>query len=330
MTSETFAPWATADAVLAIYRRSLRHWQPGLRRAEVRRLQRAAGCAFYQAGVLCHRNLLLREITSALEASKSAGDPDSAVLRLLAPLDFAERAARYYDIALAFSPHLAEARYNQASIHRSAGRLRDAMRSYEAALTLAPHPMAKAHAFLHANAAWEAAKIAEWMGRAARARGLFRKAMSSGCHFGVDQRRYPDHLDASGRSAAAMAEYDRMMSYSHRYAPEFVTPDFTNEELLPSGPNVDPLDPLQATVAATANGIAAVYFLHLYFSTPISAAVTIADRLSAAFRGGPLTHTLTRLRSRPDVPIDACAPSLAGLPHFAGDGAASPSMLRRG
>ena len=320
MTQEMLAPWASPGAVLELHSRALRRWQAALQRAEIRRLRKAAASAFYQAGVRCHRSLILREVVSSFEAPKSDGDPDNAVLALLPCPGYADRAALHYDIALAFAPHFAEAHYNRASLHRRAGRLRDAMQRYLSALAHPPHAAARPHAHLHANAAWESAKIAQRTRRSGRTGRLFRKAMSGLDNFGVDHRHFPDYLERSGRLAEAMNEYDRVMSYSHRHAPEFIEPNFDHDELLPRDPGGASLDPLVPTVVAQSDDATAVYFLHLYFSTSNAAPDTLPDDLLATLR----RSLINRRRARMACPIETCAPSLAGLPKFSGVAARPP------
>lgn len=313
MTASVLPDWANPALILTFYRRSLRRWHPGRRRGELRRFQSMAASAFYQAGVHCHKSRLLQEILLSFEAGKSSGDPDSAALSLLPHSDFAGRAALYYDIALTLAPHFAEAHYNKASLHRTAGQTHQAMRSYKSALAFAPHARAKAHAFLHANAAWEAAVTALKLSRRRSAGAFFAKAVSALDNFGVDHRQLPLYFDRSDRLADAMAEFERVISYSHRYAPEFIEPDFDHGELLPTGHDDQPLDPLRPTVVAATDGASAVYFLHLYFRVLRSADRSPAEAVIAAIRRGRISHARSRLLDSSNQPIDACSPRLADL-----------------
>src|SRR5258707_11749819 len=114
VTAPSLPGWAAPARVSTLHRRALRRWGRGARRAATVRARRAAAAAFYQTGVGFHERLILREILQAFDAAKSFEEPGAAALMLLPVADYAERAADYYDIALALMPDFAEARYNRA------------------------------------------------------------------------------------------------------------------------------------------------------------------------------------------------------------------------
>jgi tetratricopeptide (TPR) repeat protein len=286
--SATPNQWMEPATVVSLHKRALTKWHPGMTDRSLEELRHRAAVGFHQYGVYLLKSMLLRQILVSFDDHGTGLNPSAAALAML-PRDSGDRAARYFDTVLAFAPNFAESAYNRASLYEAAGQLSEAAKLYERVLTLSPHPCGKPHAFLQANAAWQAAKIAHQTGRLNEAGELFEFATSRLDNFGVDHRCFADHLRAIGNFSRAVAEYDRTMAYSHRYAPEFIEPDYPTDERLPIGPAGDPLDPLQATTIGTSSdGVSVVHFLRLYFTLP---------RRCSDPRADDLVKTIRRLRT---------------------------------
>lgn len=317
--SPALTSWATPAALPALHDRALRRWGRGVPATERARLRRCAAAAFHQSAVGFQRDLLLREILVSFEAEAGPGDPGNALLDATPNADPAAAAVLRYDVALAFQPDFAEARYNRAVLARDAGDRLEALAGFEAARTTALHPRARSHAFLHANASWESACLVAASGDRARAGALFAEAMARLDNYGVDHRALPDFLDASGRVTESAVEYGRLMTYAHRYPPQFVEPDFDDAERLPTGPDGAALDPLQPTVVARDGQLSAVYAMHLYFSVSAPADQDAGAVLRDALQRSGWSHAWSRLVPGRNGHVTGCAGRLGDLPGFSTD-----------
>lgn len=225
-----------------------------------------AASAFYQAGVERHRRLFLSEMVADLESSGSERDPAHAAreTRLLHAVDdeARERVAQYYEVAIAFGPRFAEPLYNLASLRRDSGRLDEALSLFLRAAHAEPHSRAKPHALAKANAFWEAATIVAAVGRLGEAETLFRHALALNGNFGPDHVRFPRLLQRLGKNEEALDHFELITRYSHRYAPEFIEPDYLSDEWLPRQPDGTAFDPFTLTCV---DGGEILYWAHLYF-----------------------------------------------------------------
>lgn len=259
---------------------ALRHSAPlGWRRRFAPWRARAAW-AFYQAGVERHRRLFLSEIVTDFEASGSKHDPAHATREagLLHEVNdqLREGIARYYETAIACAPRFAEPLYNLAALRRDSGRLEEASALFLRAARARPHARARAHALVVANAYWEAASIAEARGRLAEAESLFREALRRHGNFGPEHVRFPRLLQRLGKSEEALDHYELLMSFSHRYAAEYVEPDYLSDERVPRHADGTLFDPFALTLVH--DGASQVgYFAHLYFLLPKGSEFSVAE-----------------------------------------------------
>jgi tetratricopeptide (TPR) repeat protein len=249
------------------------------------RWRATAASAFYRAGVERHRRLYLSEIIIDFEASGSMRDPAHAACEkaLIDSIDdqARERVAWYYQAAIAFAPDFAEPIYNLAVLRRNAGRLDDALSLFMRAARAQPHP--RARGFLRANAFWEAASIRLVQGQLNEAESLFRNALHLLDNFGPEHVRFPRLLQRLGKNLEAADHYERITRYSHRYAQEFVEPDYEPDELLPTHPDGTYFDPAVLTrINGDQTGL--FYFSHLYFQLAQRSGVIEVAQLSQALR----------------------------------------------
>jgi tetratricopeptide (TPR) repeat protein len=257
-----FAPAETAALAMAALRMSA----PLTWRLHLAGWRAAAASAFFQAGVARHRRLFLSEIVADLEASASQDDPAHAAREtlLLHEVDdqSRQRIARYYEVAIALTPGFAEPLYNLASLRRDSGRREEALSLFLLAAKAQPHSRAKPHAHLVANAFWEAADIMTELGQLGEAEASFRRALALNGNFGPDHVRFPRLLQRLGKDREALDHFELITPYSHRYAPEFVEPDYHSDEMLPRLQDGTPFDPLALT---RIDGGEIYYWAHLYF-----------------------------------------------------------------
>src|ERR1700722_14717964 len=104
--------WMEPAATIALHRRALTNWHPGMTDGLIEELQRRAAIGFYQYGVHLLKGMLLRQILEAFDGHRAGRDPSAAALAML-PADAGDRAARYFEAAMVFFPDFAEATYNR-------------------------------------------------------------------------------------------------------------------------------------------------------------------------------------------------------------------------
>jgi tetratricopeptide (TPR) repeat protein len=256
----------TAEETVKLSTTALRLSAPLLWRFQLAPWHAKAASVFYQAGVERHRRLFLSEIVADLEASGSKGDPSHAAREtgLLHAVDdeARERVARYYEAAIAFLPHFAEPLYNLASLRRDSGRKHEALALFLQAAQARPHSRAKPHALVIANAFWEAATIMVTLDRPDEAEKLFRRALALNGNFGPDHVRFPRLLQRVGKNVEALDHFELITTYSHRYAPEFIEPEYESDEMAPRQPDGMPFDPFEFK---RIEGTEILYWAHLYF-----------------------------------------------------------------
>lgn len=256
------------------------------------RWRKAAAAAFYQAGVERHRRLFASEIIADFEAAGLHRDPAHAARErgLVDEIDDAtrEQVARFYGAAIAYASDLAEPLYNLATLRRNAGRLDEASALFMRAAAARPHPRAAPHAFVTANAFWEAACIAMDRHRFDEAEALFRQALQLLDNFGPDHVRFPRLLQRLGKNEEATDHFERITSYSHRYPPEFIEPDYEPDERLPRRPDGTTLDPFALTHVDSAR---CAYFAHLFLDLPPGS--ELADLIQLARRTE--RHSIARI-----------------------------------
>ncbi len=153
------------------------------------------------------------------------------------------QAKALYNHAIELAPDLAEAHYGLARLAQAASNKEAAVIGFEKVLSLAPHPEAPTHAFLHANARWERAILLEDLGRDDEALRSYRMAVAELGTFGVHHIRFARFLRRLGHFEEAARHYRHCMSYTHRYFPEFVLPPLT----MPVVPVTPPIDIIYST-----------------------------------------------------------------------------------
>ncbi len=290
-----------------------------LNAAAAARQRRAAAAAFLQAGLRHHQLLLLGEIMTPVGVEGAPGDPACAFFGHTDPAAACRREAaaaeRHYRIALALAPDLAEAKYNLALLCRRDGALDEALLLFAGAASTPPHPRAKPHAHLAANAFWQSAAIHHLRGDHGAVARAYERALTLLGNFGVDHLSVALFLRERGRLEEAAEHFERIMPYSHLYAAEFVEPDYEEHEKLPAGADGQPCDPLLATKVDEIPMAGAIfYWWHLYFLVPKDeprpdlGAVVLTW---AAGGAGPRLAGLWR-RPRRALPLAAAA-SIAGL-----------------
>jgi tetratricopeptide (TPR) repeat protein len=248
-----------------------------------------AASAFYQAGVERHRRLFLSEIIADFEASDSERDGAHAAVEkgLLHKVDDEahERIAWYYETALAYAPGFAEPLYNLAALRRDSGCLDEAFALFLRAAQARPHRHARPHALVVANAFWEAASIAATRGRLGEAETLFRRALHLHGNFGPEHVRFPRLLQRLGKNEEALDHFELITTYSHRYAAEFIEPDYGPDELLPRNPDGTSFDPSEMT---RINGGEIFYWAHLYFHLKQANATNVIELRKLLSRHRPI------------------------------------------
>ena len=283
-----------------------------------------AASAFFQAGVAHHRQLYLSEIIGDFESHMSERDPPNAAfdtgLLVRPDNDQRERVAWYYETATAFAPEFANAHYNLARLWRRAGRIDDALALYLRAAQAQPHPRARPQASLTANAYWEAASIEDRRGRLEEAEVLYRHALRLQDNFGPEHVQFPRLLQRLNKNREALDHYERITTYSHRYAAEFIEPDYKTNELLPRRADGAPLDPAVFTRLGQHDSHI-FYFAHLYFHLPnVDKALDIVE-LRKALPRRPLLRFFGQARQI------RCSPRPSALP---GDGISDLNLILLG
>jgi tetratricopeptide (TPR) repeat protein len=256
----------TIEETVKLSTTALRLSAPLLWRFRLAPWRAKAACAFYQAGVERHRRLFLSEIVADLETPGSKGDPAHAAREagLLHAVDdeARERVARYYEVAIAYLPDFAEPLYNLASLRRDSGRNNEALALYLRAAQARPHSRTKPHALVIANAFWEAATIMVTLDRPDDAEKLFRRALALNGNFGPDHVRFPRLLQRLGKNVEALDHFELITIYSHRYAPEFIEPEYEPDEMAPRQPDGMLFNPFEFK---RIEGTEIHYWAHLYF-----------------------------------------------------------------
>jgi tetratricopeptide (TPR) repeat protein len=240
----------------------------------------AAAGALFQAGVLRHKLLLITDILERFDEDKTLADPgnvffEQSAARVSCALPDVER---YYRLALTLFPTFAEARYNLATLRQRAGAVDEALQLFSSAAEAPPRALPSAQ--LTANALWHIATIHRILGQDDAAAGAYRRAVAQLGNFGVDHSSVAKFLRRRGSVDEAALHFERIMPYSHLYAPEFVEPDYTKGERLPNGPDGRPCDPLTATPLDVIKGVGrVVYWWHLYILEPNDAPLATAEAL---------------------------------------------------
>jgi tetratricopeptide (TPR) repeat protein len=280
----------TAEETVKLSTAALRLSAPLLWRFKLAPWRAKAASVFHQAGVERHRRLFLSEIVADLDASGSTRDPSHATRQagLLHAVDdeARERVARYYEAAIAYLPHFAEPLYNLASLRRDSGRNDEALALFLRAGQARPHGRAKPHALVIANAFWEAATIMVALDRLEEAERLFRRALTLNKNFGPDHVRFPRLLQRMGKNVEALDHFERIMTYSHRYAPEFIEPDYEPDELAPRQSDGTLFDPFELS---RIEGTEILYWAHLYFRVQRGLPLMRVTQLQKMLMGGPGT-----------------------------------------
>lgn len=249
------------------------------------------------AGAAYHRLAVILETLEAYarHAGLPPGEPAGLVLARQAAGAAPPRAsaARLYRQALDADGGLAEAWFNLGRLQQHADEREAALAAFERAAALPVHARALPHAQLHANAHWHAATLLEDLGRDEAALGRYRAALAGCESFGVHHLRYAHFLRRCGRLDEAIPQYERMMTYSHRYFTEFVLPPLKVPVAAAPAPEV--LD----VIYEAADGAAVVFWNNLYWRIPQEMLPVTAARLTGSLPGAaqPAGGRRARLRA---------------------------------
>jgi tetratricopeptide (TPR) repeat protein len=239
-----------------------------------------AASALFQAGVLRHKLLLITDILERFDVDRTLAEPRNAFLeqsaaRVSCAITDVER---YYRLALILFPTFAEARYNLATLRQRAGAVDEALRLFSSAAEASPRALSAAQ--LSANALWHIATLYRIIGQDGAAAEAYCRAVAQLGNFGVNHSSLAEFLRRRGHVDEAAAHFERIMPYSHLYAPEFVEPDYAKGERLPNGPDGRPCDPLTPTPLDVIAGIGrVVYWWHLYILEPKDTPLATAEIL---------------------------------------------------
>jgi tetratricopeptide (TPR) repeat protein len=228
---------------------------------------RASAVALFQAGVYRHKLLLIKEILERFDAHRAPSEPVNAFFEHSGASGSRTAAdvEHYYRLALILLPAFAEARYNLAILRARAGAVDEALRLLWSASEVPPHPRALPHAQLSANALWHIARLYRGSGKDEAAASAYGRALAQLGNFGVDHSSVAEFLRRRGNLDESAMHFERVMAYSHLYAPQFVEPNYDERERLPNGPDGRPVDPLMATPVDWIAGVGRVlYWWHLY------------------------------------------------------------------
>lgn len=182
-------------------------------------------------------------------------------------------AKELYRKALLTDDQLAEAWFNLGRLLQDAKDWHGAQVAFGRATSLPPHPNAPGHAHLHANAYWHIATILEESGRNDEALASYREAISRCDNFGVHHIRYAHFLRRLGLIAEATENYQKLMTYSHRYFTEFALPP------LVASPPATPAPSALDIIYEPSNGGGVVFWNNEYYQFPTSALPMTAERL---------------------------------------------------
>jgi len=240
---------------------------------EAVRHARAAAVAFFRAGVVRHKLLLLQEIMERFDAKGDVGDPPPVLSDRAGKFAYSDShkdaAERHYAAAVALAPDFAEALYNLAVLARASGDREKALRLFRLAAGARPHPGAKPHSHFVANALWNVATLQRELGLVDAAIDSYMRALNLLDNFGVHHLELATFLHDLGRLDEAAMHYERIMPYSHLYAAEFVEPNYAEDERQPLDPAGNPLSPFAATMIQKIDGRGCIYYWwHLYLLVP--------------------------------------------------------------
>jgi tetratricopeptide (TPR) repeat protein len=272
-----------------------------------------AAWMFHRCGVSWHELFLLIEVMDDFMHARGKGDPVPQFHRHVghliqnrSPFDMAWQC---YAVGLGLAPGHAETLYNLATLVLRRGDRDRAYAMFEAASRLPAAANAQAHAFITANAQWRCGELLEEMGRDEEAAERYRTALAAVGGFGPDQVKYPRLLQHLHRLEDATRAFEGMMSYSHRYAPEFIPPASGIDLMPPNGMCGAPPTPLSVLrVAEAPDGAAIVSYAGLYYRLP--------PHQRAPETGEALLRMAVPRGLRWIIrPLVRCAPSLDQLQH---------------
>ena len=285
------------------------------------------GLTALHAGASYHRLAVIGEVADAYCRDAALAAEELAYRALLtAPAGGApprDAAARFYQVAVALDPGLAEAWFNQARLDQHRGEHAVALAGFGRALALPPHPRASAHAALHANAHFHKACILEGLGRDAEALAAYRAALALLDNFGVHHARIAHFLRHQGLIAEAIPQFEKLMAYGHRYFPEFTLP--------PLAPAASPA-PASATLEVlyeASDGALVVAHAGSYVRVPAGAIPVTPERLAAIEKADAVVAASPLRRLRGFVERLAGGPRPPTLPRRADNMAAlEPGMAQ--
>lgn len=240
-------------------------------RSVIDRWREDAAWFFHRCGVCWHELLLLQDIMDGFRAAS----PDTVSLAFYKRLTDITKGATpiviargSYEVAAALAPRHAETLYNIAALEFRAGNAERAFRLAAAAAHLPAAATLPAHAHLGANAHWLAGQALERVNREGDAVAYYSQAVASVGAFGPDQAALPQLLRRLGRYEEAAAAFEGLMTYSHRYAPEFIFPEEGAAGGWPvdwtSGTIVDPFA-VRMVKAGSAGDSDVLFFAGAYF-----------------------------------------------------------------
>lgn len=242
-----------------------------------------AAWMFHRCGQTWHELLLLNEIMHDFASGNAPPDPRPAFETMLSELTNGEcaqtMARRCYELALALSPQHAETIYSLATLDCRIGDVGQALSRWRRVVELPPAAGTPAHAHTADNARWNCGEILEKEGRLHEAGRLFHAALAGIGSVGPHQRRGPRLLQRLLEVDKAADQFDAVMTYSHRYAPEFVALTQGEGLMPPQRSQLYPADPFRAAVIGEVDSEHhLVYFAGVFFRWPVNVPVPDGGR----------------------------------------------------
>ncbi len=226
-----------------------------------------AALAALHAGAAYHRLAMICEVVDAY-ASEAQLPADEPAYRpfLLSPMvgePPQATAKRLYRTALRIDHRLSEAWFNLARLLQAGGDFNGALVAFERATVLPPHPLAQPNAQLHANAHWHIATLLEDASRDDDALLHYKEALARCDNFGVHHVQVANFMRRRGLLSEALAHYERLMTYSHRYFTEYVLPP-----LAPTSQTTSAVPSNLDVLYDTSDGFAVVFWNNAYYRLP--------------------------------------------------------------
>lgn len=235
--------------------------------------QRDAAKMFHRCGSAWNELIILNDIMSDFSRSVAAGDPmlsyysfAASLTKGMSPVVMARKC---YEVSLALASDSAETMYCIAALDLRAGNNADAFRRWQRVSEVAATGGKRSPSHVKENAFWRCGEEFERTGEDLSAARCFQLALNGIGSVGPDQRKYPLLLQRVGQLEMAAEAFDAVMTYSHRYAPEFAATAGGENLIPPSQADGSLSNPFAvATVGRTTKNYSILYFCGLFFRVP--------------------------------------------------------------